>query len=57
MSGVASELSRYLITTSTAWSGVSGRSVMSGNIFNSNGTRVGVVDGATILLTAKNFII
>lgn len=29
-------------------SGASGRSVMSGNIFNSNGTRVGVVDGATI---------
>jgi hypothetical protein len=30
---------------------------MSGNIFNSNGTLVGVVNGAVIFLMAKNFII
>jgi hypothetical protein len=49
VTGLASELSRYLGPTSAAWfRSLSRRSVMSGNIFNSNGTHVGVVDGAAI---------
>jgi hypothetical protein len=49
VSGLASELSRYLGPTSAAWFGsLSWRSVMSGNIFNSNGAHVGVVEGAAI---------
>jgi len=49
VSGVASELSRYLGPTSAAWfRSLAWRSVMSGNIFNSNGAHVGVVDGAAI---------
>jgi hypothetical protein len=58
VSGVAPELSRHRRPTSATWfRGLSWRSVMSGNIFNSNGTHVGVVNGAVIFLMAKNFII
>jgi hypothetical protein len=46
---LACELSRYLGPTSAAWCrSLSWRSVMSGNIFNSNGAHVGVVEGAAI---------
>jgi len=49
LSGLASELSRYLGPTSAAWfRSLAWRSGMSGNIFNSNGTHVGVVDGSAI---------
>ena len=49
VSGVAPELSRYLGPTSAAWfRSLAWWSVMSGNIFNSNGAHVGVVDGAAI---------
>jgi hypothetical protein len=49
MSSVASELSRYPGPTSAAWfRSLAWRSVMSGNIFNSNGIHVAVMDGAAI---------
>src|SRR3954452_11556665 len=49
MTGVAPELSRYLGPTSAAWfRSLVWRSVMSGNIFNSNGIHVGVMEGAAI---------
>ena len=49
MTGVAPELSRYLGPTSAAWfRSLAWRSVMSGNIFNSNGIHVGVMEGAAI---------
>jgi hypothetical protein len=49
MSGVPPELSRYPSPTSAAWCrSLVWRSVMSGNIFNSNGIHVGVMDGGAI---------